>query len=128
MRDAFFQRIASTPKGIRAELRVVQRFDEAWQYTWNALEKFPLVHVDVDGTRGLCCPLPDFLFRRVTEGLFYDVVGSDPRFGDRYGRAFQDYVGKVLGEVFTGERFGATYFPASVNALTLAAAAKHIRA
>lgn len=105
MRDAFFQRIAGTPEGIRTELRAVQRFDEAWQYTWNALEKFPLVRVDVDGTRGLCCPLPDFLFRRVTEGLFYDVVGSDRRFGDRYGRAFQDYVGKVLGEVFNNERF-----------------------
>jgi hypothetical protein len=105
MRDAFFQRIASVPQGIRAELCAVQRFDEAWQYTWNALERYPLIHVDVDGTRGLCCPLPDFLFRRVTEGLFYDLVGSDPRFGDCYGRAFQNYVGKVLGEVFADERF-----------------------
>jgi hypothetical protein len=105
MRDAFFQRIAATSEQIREELRALQRYDETWAYTWNALEKYPLIRLNVSGTPGLCCPLPDLLLRRVTEGLFYDLLNTDKHFGDRYGRAFERYVGLVLSELFDESTF-----------------------
>lgn len=105
MRDALLRRIAVTSGQIRDELRALACYDETWAYAWNALEKYPLIRLDVNGTPGLCCPLPDLLLRRVTEGLFYDLLNTDKHFGNLYGKAFEQYVGVVLEEIFDPKRF-----------------------
>ncbi|WWL67594.1 hypothetical protein V4E86_14050 [Burkholderia pseudomallei] len=105
MRDAFFQRVGTTVEQLREELYVLQRYDETWAFTWNTLEKYPLINLDSYRSRQFVCPFPDLLLRRVTEGLFYDLLNSTPDFGNKYGRAFERYVGMVLGEIFGCEPF-----------------------
>ncbi len=53
------------------------------------------------------CPIPMFLLRRASDGLFYDLVKS-PGFDNAYGTAFQNYVGLVLGEVLKPPSFHVT--------------------
>ncbi|WP_174387987.1 hypothetical protein [Burkholderia metallica] len=106
MRDAFFQHIGTTTKQLRDEVQEASpRCDERWAFTWNALEKYPLINPDGNGSPRFFCPFPDLLLRRVSEGLFYDLLNSTPSFGDKYGRAFERYVGLVLDEVFRGGQF-----------------------
>jgi DNA-directed RNA polymerase subunit N (RpoN/RPB10) len=104
-RDAFFKMTGTTVEELRTALAERQRYDEGWAFTWNALEACPLINLDKGRTPVFWCPLPDLLLRRVTEGLFYDLLKSDMPFGDKYGRAFERYVGKVLREVFDSDRF-----------------------
>ncbi|WP_186128544.1 hypothetical protein [Burkholderia gladioli] len=106
MRDAFFQHVGATASQLRNELQEVpQQYDERWAFTWNALEKYPLINLDGSGSPRFFCPFPDLLLRRVSEGLFYDLLNSTASFGDKYGRAFERYVGLVLNEVFRGGEF-----------------------
>lgn len=44
------------------------------------------------------------LFRRITEGLFYDLL-KHPSFSKPYGDAFEAYVGDVLHEVFPASKY-----------------------
>jgi hypothetical protein len=104
-RDAFFRMTGATIEKVRGELAERQRYDEKWAFTWNPLEAWPLINLDNNRTPVFWCPLPDFLLRRVTEGLFYDLLKSETPFGDQYGRAFERYVGKVLHEVFDSGQF-----------------------
>lgn len=104
-RDAFFQMTGATVEEVRRDLAERQRYDESWAFTWNALEARPLINLDNNRTPVFWCPFPDLLFRRVTEGLFYDLLKSGTPFGDQYGRAFERYVGSVLHEVFDSDRF-----------------------
>ena len=72
-RDAFFRMTSSTLGGIRKRLVELWRGDEGWEFTWNPLEATPFIKFD-DATTNLWCPLPQLLLRRVTEGLFYDLI------------------------------------------------------
>jgi hypothetical protein len=105
MRDAFFQRVGTTVEQLREALRALQRYDESWAFTWNALEKYPLINLDGHHSLQYFCPFPELLLRRVSEGLFYDMLNSTPDFGNKYGRAFERYVGMVLDEIFGCEPF-----------------------
>lgn len=107
-RDAFFRMTAADLGDVHKVLKGRQRYDEGWEFTWNALQGFPLISVSHGKTSDLWCPLPDFLIRRVTDGLFYDLVKSGIPFGNEYGRAFERYVGLLLNEMFEGGRFSVS--------------------
>lgn len=107
-RDAFFRMTSASLGDIRNALNERQRYDECWEFTWNALQGFPLISVDHGKTSRLWCPLPDFLLRRISEGLFYDLVKSGIPFGNEYGRAFERYAGLLLHEMFEGEKFSVS--------------------
>lgn len=105
-RDTFFKMTTKTINDIRKIVSEKQRYDESWAYTWNPLEAWPLINIEVAGNSEIWCPLPELLFRRVTEGVFYDLVDSgEKKFGDKFGRSFERYVGKVLGEIFNSEKY-----------------------
>jgi hypothetical protein len=111
-RDTFFRMTGTTLANIRRDLEARRRDDERWEFTWNPMEATPLINLDNYQTTLFWCPLPDFLLRRVTEGLFYDLVKGKSQFGiefgNEYGRAFERYVGRVLHEVFDLDRFAIT--------------------
>jgi len=52
--------------------------------------------------REYLCPLPELLFRRATDSLYFDLAKSDEEYGNPYGIAFQNYVGDVLRAQFNG--------------------------
>jgi len=111
-RDIFFSMTGTTLTNIRHRLDELQRYDDGWEFTWNALEATPFVNVDDNKTPIFWCPLPQLLFRRVTEGLFYDLVQGAKtlkiKYGNEYGHAFERYVGRVIGEVLDAGNFSIT--------------------
>ena len=111
-RDKFFKMTGTTLTNIRRNIEDLQRHDEGWAFTWNPMESTPLINLDDHQTSIYWHPFPEFLIRRVTEGLFYDL-GKGKRqagieFSNEYGRAFERYVLRVLHELFSSEPFSVT--------------------
>jgi hypothetical protein len=104
-RDAFYGRITLTTAQLREATQAQQHYDGRWIYAWNPLHAFPLVRFDPAHPERVICPIPSLLMRRMTEGLFYDLIG-EPKFGDAFGRSFQTYVGEVLAAACPAPAFG----------------------
>lgn len=108
-RDAFFKMSGTTIADLRDALKAKQHYDDRWAFTFNPMEATPLFNTDPRQPSQFWCPMPQLLLRRVTEGLFYDLMNGKNQlgieFGDEYGHAFERYVGRVLYEIFDSNRF-----------------------
>lgn len=62
-------------------------------YTRNPLVVNPMILHDFNGRLEVICPIPNYLIRRVSEGLYYEICDL-PRFSDHFGSSFQKYVGE----------------------------------
>lgn len=76
-------------------LQSEQTLNSSYAYAYNSLHAYPLIATKRGEVDLLLCPLPTLLFWRVTKGLYYSLV-EDPRFGDQWGRSFQNYVGESI--------------------------------
>jgi hypothetical protein len=85
---------------IRATLQESSKIDANYIYSFNPLEAYPLVRMLVNGRESLVAPIPTFLFRRFTDGLYYEIRGADG-FDAAFGDAFQWYVGEVIARANT---------------------------
>jgi len=101
---AFFQKISTTLPVLREQTRALQSYDDGWVYAWNPLQATPLVAFDPAYPERAYCPIPMYMLRRVSDGLFYDLVKT-PGFDNAYGAAFQNYVGIVLRELLKPPKF-----------------------
>lgn len=102
--DAFFKRITCTIKELKAETVKQQSYDRDWLYAWNPLEASPLVSFDPTFPDRVICPIPRYLTRRVSAGIFYDLVKSAD-FDNQFGNSFQSYVGEVIRMTCPSPRF-----------------------
>jgi hypothetical protein len=102
--DAYFDRLTCPIGSLRAETARRQSYDRDWPYTWNPLESTPLVRFDPAYPDRVLCPILRHLFRRVTSGIFYDIVKS-ANFDNPYGNSFQKYVGDVIKSVCQPPQF-----------------------
>jgi hypothetical protein len=41
-------------------------------------------------------PLPELIMHRITDGLYYDIVGKSPRISNKIGRRFEEYTKDIL--------------------------------
>jgi hypothetical protein len=89
---------------LRTETTKYQSYGPDWRYTWNPLESTPLVRFDPAQPDRIVCPIPGYLLRRTSAGVFYDLVKSSD-FHNPYGDSFQAYVGEVLQAVCKPPRF-----------------------
>jgi hypothetical protein len=81
-----------------------QSLDHDFAYTFDPIRSYPLLRAG-DATSGsLLSPIPTFIFRRFTEGIYYDIC-SEPGFSDAFGPAFQSYVGEVVQKADLSGRF-----------------------
>jgi hypothetical protein len=92
--EGLFERVTCDLSHLRAQLREQQSYDPAWLYTWNPLELRPLIKIGPSRPDEVICPIPKYALRRLTTGIFYDLIPSEG-FGDLYGAAFQRYIGEV---------------------------------
>lgn len=93
--DRFLQHFSTDLVRIRQLLVEKQSYDQNYAYTFNPLRAYPLIRIVLNERPTLIAPLPPFLFRRFTEGIYYEVYDA-PGFSDAFGRSFQAYVGDVL--------------------------------
>ncbi|NPT61162.1 hypothetical protein [Paraburkholderia elongata] len=66
----FFEKMSINGETLRQRIRDVQSYDGRWQYTWNPLEATPLVSLDTRFSNLVHCPVPAFLLRRISQGVF----------------------------------------------------------
>jgi hypothetical protein len=92
---AFFARLTSTVDALRVLTGKQQSYDPDWTYAWNPLEATPLVSFDRNHPERVICPIPYYLRRRISTGIFYDLVNT-PGFDNAFGESFQVYVGEVV--------------------------------
>lgn len=93
--EAFFDRITSTIGQLKTDTAKRQSYDRDWIYAWNPLEATPLVSFDANFPDRVICPIPRYLLRRTSAGIFYDLVKS-AAFDNPFGNSFQMYVGEVI--------------------------------
>jgi hypothetical protein len=91
----FFGKLSVDINTLRERTKEAQRYDGSWEYTWNPLEATPLVSLDDRVPHLLHCPIPDLLMRRISHGVFYDLIKAVD-FDNAYGRAYESYVGDVM--------------------------------
>jgi len=87
-----FERLTCDLTELRAQLHEQQCYDPAWLYTWNPLEQRPLIKINPARPDQVICPIPKYALRRVTTGIFYDLIKAKG-FDNLYGTAFQRYIG-----------------------------------
>jgi hypothetical protein len=97
---ALIGRLSKSAAEMRAEMVESQCFDVNWAFSFNPLRASPLVHAG--NPRSLMCPIPTFLYQRLTDGLYFDLIRADRHFGDASGKAFEDYVGAVASAIGDG--------------------------
>jgi hypothetical protein len=91
----FVDHFSTDVPSLRQMAAAVQSYDQDYAYTFNPLRKFPLVRVILNGRNAVVSPIPTFLFRRFTDGVYYEICDAKG-FADAFGRSFQRYVGEML--------------------------------
>ncbi len=93
--DRFFELNSTEYTGYRAALDAGGTGKPGYEsYNLNPLLRWPILRVDEER---FVLPLPRLLLRRITEGLYYDLVRTDQgRFGNVLGLSFEIYVDRLL--------------------------------
>ncbi len=93
--DCFLNRFSCDLSTIKRLIIESQSFNYDYAYTFNPLRSLPLLRVVWNGRDSVIAPIPTFLFRRITEGIFFEICGERD-FGVPFGTSFQSYVGEML--------------------------------
>lgn len=93
--NALIDRFSTELTELKEAMIEAQSYDQDFAYTMNPLMVTPLVWVQQDGERVLIAPIPSYILRRFTDGLYYEVY-SAPGFSSAFGESFEDYTGNIL--------------------------------
>ncbi|MCK4205979.1 hypothetical protein J3U99_14475 [Brucella pituitosa] len=96
---SFFNRMCTDIPALKTETIATQTYDQAWPFSFNPLRDRPLIRFDRHHLERVICPIPSFLMRRVSDGLYYDIC-NEPGFDNAFGASFEVYVGEVLSMFF----------------------------
>lgn len=94
-------RISKSGTELREILAARQSFGVNWAFSFNAMRQYPLIHAG--NPASVICPSPTMLIRRLSDGLYFDLISADKGFGDAVGKSFEDYVGEAAEKI--GERW-----------------------
>src|SRR5260370_19725602 len=94
--DQFLMLFSADVPTLRADASKNQSYDQDYEYVFNPLRKFPLVRIARNADIiSVAHPLPTFLMRRFTEGVYYELLDAKG-FSEAFGKSFQTYTGDVL--------------------------------
>jgi hypothetical protein len=102
---AYLKKLTIDIDDLKFILKESQQYDERWMYTWNPLESTPLITLEKNNYNLVYCPFPDLLHKRITEGVYFDIVENSTKFSQSFGISFQEYVGEVLEAVFSSSNY-----------------------
>lgn len=108
-RDALMRtlaRIACPLSTARARVGELRSEDMSSAYKPSLLRQYPCFLVG-PRERSMMAPLPDLIMDRVTNGLFYDVVGGGGPVRDEIGHRFEIYALDLLSQMLPDEHFAA---------------------
>ena len=99
-----FDKLSQPFEELRAKIYDAARYDDTWMYTWNPFEGKPFVGLDPTHPERLHCPIPYYVLKRASQGLFYEIDQTEG-FNNPFGASFQAYLGEVLSETFPSPQF-----------------------
>jgi hypothetical protein len=102
--DLFVSHFGTDIDDLRNHIRGAQSYDQDFAYAFNPLIQSPLVRCSHNGKRLIVAPVPTYLFRRFTEGVYYEIC-NDAEFAAAFGASFQQYVGEVANAANVGGTF-----------------------
>ncbi|MFC1538976.1 hypothetical protein ACFL6H_06095 [Candidatus Latescibacterota bacterium] len=102
--NQFLSHFSKDLESIKNDLISLRKYDENYIYTYNPLISHPLIKVKYRHQDALISPMPTLLFRRFTQGLYYEIC-NESNFGKPFGESFQNYVGEVLEKVFVNHNY-----------------------
>lgn len=102
--DKFLHYFSADLLTMKAEIKASQLYNQDYAYSFNPLKVKPLIRILHNGKDSLICPIPTFLFRRFTEGLYYEIC-KDPSFANPFGKSFQKYIGEVIEVANTKKKY-----------------------
>lgn len=109
--DKFLGHFCLGYEEIKKQLANEQQYNEKFAYTYSSLIAYPLIRKEWDGKDAIMCPIPRYLFERITDGIYYEICRVDG-FEHPFGDAFQEYVGDVLkllykrGSIYPEAKYG----------------------
>lgn len=93
--DKFLEHFSLPFDVLQEKLKKEQQMNEKYVYAFNSLKSFPLIRMEYEGRDSVVCPIPPLLFRRITEGLYYEIC-KEPGFDNAFGNAFQTFIGELI--------------------------------
>jgi hypothetical protein len=97
-------RITCPLANLRSTALVLRNVESPTAYKPSILRQYPCVLVG-PRARTMIAPLPDLIMDRVTNGLFYDVIGGGGAVRDEIGQRFETYSLALLREMLTAVKF-----------------------
>jgi len=95
VRDAVFDLLSISLRDARASACRMRDSFRSIAYKPSIFRRFPCVRNPNDDNL-LFCPLPELIMARVTNGIYYDVVGGGGKIRNEIGRQFEKYCLKLL--------------------------------
>lgn len=95
MRDAAVTVFSMSMDQAVDEARVLRSKWPLIAYRPSILRRHPIIRLQSDPSK-LVCPLPELIFNRVTQGLYFDVVSDEGAIRDALGESFENYVADLL--------------------------------
>lgn len=102
--DRFVRLFSATFSEIKENTKTIQSYSAEYAYTFNPLRKYPLIKLKNRAVDTVISPIPTFLFKGFTEGLYYEICSKEG-FSDAMGESFQNYVGEVLTTANIGKKY-----------------------
>lgn len=91
--SAFISKFSIHFEDLKRQYISLASYDVNWAYTFNPLRKTPLLYLPNEDA--VICPIPQFLIRRVTNELYFDLVANQDAFSLHFGPAVQTMIGDV---------------------------------
>lgn len=98
------ERIARPLADVRHQAALLREVDVPTAYKPSILRQYPCVLVG-HRVRTAVAPIPDLIMDRVTNGLFYDVIGGGGPVRDEIGERFETYSFALLAQMLAPTRF-----------------------
>lgn len=93
--DKFLEHFCINFEDLKKILVKEQQYNEKFAYSYSSLVAYPLIRKEWNGRDAIICPIPRYLFERITDGIYYEVCRIEG-FENPFGDAFQEYTGEVL--------------------------------
>jgi hypothetical protein len=102
--DRFLDHFCIDMVSVREKIKETQLYNQDFSYSFNQLRATPLIRTDYNKKDSLVCPIPTFLFRRFTDGIYYEIC-NEPAFSNPFGKSYQNYIGEALVKSITDSRY-----------------------
>lgn len=97
-------RISCPLDHLRSNAASLRAVDNVTAYKPSVLRQYPCI-LTGHKNRIMLAPIPDLIMDRVTNGLFYDVIGGGGPVREEIGQQFECYSVSLLREMLVGMRF-----------------------